>query len=69
MERDGKSALSPLKPCDFNSHAHVERDPFNVALKNSVTHFNSHAHVERDIVRVTSISFDKVFQLTRSRGA
>ena len=35
----------------FNSHAHVERDPFNVALKNSVTHFNSHAHVERDCSR------------------
>ena len=26
----------------------MERDPFNVALKNSVTDFNSHAHVERD---------------------
>ena len=32
----------------FNSHAHVERDPFNNANCQHDNNFNSHAHVERD---------------------
>ena len=34
---------------NFNSHAHVERDPIKVILRISQKNFNSHAHVERDI--------------------
>ena len=45
-----------VKDYHFNSHAHVERDPFNVALKNSATHFNSHAHVERDREKIKKIA-------------
>ena len=32
----------------FNSHAHVERDPFHLSAKRERGDFNSHAHVERD---------------------
>ena len=34
---------------DFNSHAHVERDSFNIWFDNITKNFNSHAHVERDV--------------------
>ena len=44
----GKSALNPLKPCDFNSHAHVERDKTTLTKLVYKIYFNSHAHVERD---------------------
>ena len=33
---------------NFNSHAHVERDPKSVYPCQRRFHFNSHAHVERD---------------------
>ena len=33
---------------NFNSHAHVERDPLRSAWLLAHPHFNSHAHVERD---------------------
>ena len=34
---------------DFNSHAHVERDPsVDCVIVLRPTNFNSHAHVERD---------------------
>ncbi len=35
---------------DFNSHAHVERDPCGDLQQRYVENFNSHAHVERDIL-------------------
>ena len=54
---------------NFNSHAHVERDGNTLDVLCDTANFNSHAHVERDMVLVLSISFDRVFQLTRSRGA
>ena len=34
---------------NFNSHAHVERDPCPGSRKHFHLHFNSHAHVERDM--------------------
>ncbi len=34
---------------NFNSHAHVERDPFQVCRFLLQQNFNSHAHVERDL--------------------
>ena len=34
---------------DFNSHAHVERDPCGDLQQRYVENFNSHAHVERDL--------------------
>ena len=34
---------------DFNSHAHVERDPAHALVLYLSHHFNSHAHVERDL--------------------
>ena len=37
-----------LQAVDFNSHAHVERDPVTHAWCVTQIHFNSHAHVERD---------------------
>ena len=48
MERDFESSEPIKNPVDFNSHAHVERDP--IAFENLVYSwdFNSHAHVERD---------------------
>ena len=33
---------------DFNSHAHVERDPNRLRSITDLRYFNSHAHVERD---------------------
>ena len=33
---------------DFNSHAHVERDPGDTESVEDKVDFNSHAHVERD---------------------
>ena len=33
---------------NFNSHAHVERDPLQNSCNVATIHFNSHAHVERD---------------------
>ena len=48
MERDihSVSLLSAL--FHFNSHAHVERDPFALRAWAWGGNFNSHAHVERD---------------------
>ena len=41
---------------NFNSHAHVERDPSSMSSDKDVLYFNSHAHVERDGARlVTSV--------------
>ena len=34
--------------CDFNSHAHVERDALKFYNDKTTLNFNSHAHVERD---------------------
>ena len=34
---------------NFNSHAHVERDPISSVLRLIHKYFNSHAHVERDV--------------------
>ena len=48
MERDGLHDLCLDIPIDFNSHAHVERDPDLSGLTESPLYFNSHAHVERD---------------------
>ena len=36
---------------NFNSHAHVERDPTSGVQVCTLSHFNSHAHVERDLWR------------------
>ena len=48
MERDiaGKQLINALY--DFNSHAHVERDPLLFSAVSAGWYFNSHAHVERD---------------------
>ena len=37
-----------VKIANFNSHAHVERDPLSTSSHNLLPYFNSHAHVERD---------------------
>ena len=48
MERDNLVA-DKIKAIDhFNSHAHVERDEFNLVSESWIFNFNSHAHVERD---------------------
>ena len=38
----------PEYGCNFNSHAHVERDGVNGTKNEKNANFNSHAHVERD---------------------
>ena len=38
---------------DFNSHAHVERDPDEWDKEECWLNFNSHAHVERDVFMVS----------------
>ena len=48
MERDAWSDQQERHAIDFNSHAHVERDPSVSAEKTRRNYFNSHAHVERD---------------------
>ena len=48
MERDEYNATNYCPNCDFNSHAHVERDCIFFLPLDSVENFNSHAHVERD---------------------
>ena len=35
---------------NFNSHAHVERDPSEYQIFSGTENFNSHAHVERDLI-------------------
>ena len=48
MERDDFATGWIKAYCNFNSHAHVERDIL-VAVEGGVgSNFNSHAHVERD---------------------
>ena len=48
MERDVAVGRNYNKQGDFNSHAHVERDPKNRTEIKTRQNFNSHAHVERD---------------------
>ena len=40
--------LKGNKEMNFNSHAHVERDPWKQSNMVTDKNFNSHAHVERD---------------------
>ena len=42
-------ACSRIHGKHFNSHAHVERDTAETAIREELENFNSHAHVERDI--------------------
>ena len=56
-------------PCNFNSHAHVERDGFWKSSDGGSANFNSHAHVERDVKIGGLKNMRRKFQLTRSRGA
>ena len=59
----------------FNSHAHVERDPYNYYNVNTGADFNSHAHVERDLGQVVVITGKRgisthtlTWSVTRSHG-
>ena len=45
------SHVRNLTEHNFNSHAHVERDPALLTTWRLLRHFNSHAHVERDVQR------------------
>ena len=69
MERDTPNLLRVLKPGNFNSHAHVERDIIAVIEQYVDENFNSHAHVERDVAAAVMGVDSQTFQLTRSRGA
>ena len=42
--------------CNFNSHAHVERDKPRMAKNLTQEDFNSHAHVERDGLATLSVA-------------
>ena len=48
MERDAIDYAIPAANCNFNSHAHVERDWLKALHDSPDDNFNSHAHVERD---------------------
>ena len=48
MERDDFATGWIKAYCNFNSHAHVERDISAKLGGNKLEDFNSHAHVERD---------------------
>ena len=48
MERDADNGDKVYGTCDFNSHAHVERDHETEVSKADWCNFNSHAHVERE---------------------
>ncbi len=48
MERDLLLFTAEVTIKYFNSHAHVERDPFADKDITELLNFNSHAHVERD---------------------
>ena len=48
MERDNPIENYSMTEKDFNSHAHVERDPCMYGDFQNFRNFNSHAHVERD---------------------
>ena len=56
MERDFLYAPFFAVLCNFNSHAHVERDTFVGAQCPLEINFNSHAHVERDVRRTYRIN-------------
>ena len=48
MERDHFASGLTNEQLNFNSHAHVERDAFDIETSSFYDDFNSHAHVERD---------------------
>ena len=48
---------NPCYQCDFNSHAHVERDPLNLSTQELFHNFNSHAHVERDFSNLIHLCY------------
>ena len=50
MERDDRFNCFGSHFCNFNSHAHVERDVLEFADALEISNFNSHAHVERDCI-------------------
>ena len=57
-----EDAYDVCRYADFNSHAHVERDPPDIHDVAKEVDFNSHAHVERDndviSKRLKSINFN-----------
>ena len=75
MERDTPNLLRVLKPGNFNSHAHVERDIIAVIEQYVDENFNSHAHVERDKIGLCPIQFFAIsthtltWSVTRARYA
>ena len=48
MERDIGFVINVIGVEHFNSHAHVERDEYEMTYGVVSSDFNSHAHVERD---------------------
>ena len=68
MERDATIVSADTVSAYFNSHAHVERDPFEKVPTSTAGHFNSHAHVERDrfCLRLAKRNFISTHTLTWS---
>ena len=56
MERDQLKAEILRQGRNFNSHAHVERDAFDIETSSFYDDFNSHAHVERDKYLFTHVN-------------
>ena len=66
-----KTTLKGVVGKDFNSHAHVERDPIAYLKKSLSINFNSHAHVERDrclkMLPVLTLHFNSHAHVERDR--
>ena len=56
MERDNPVNDNIVFDGNFNSHAHVERDPIVFVFTPLFVYFNSHAHVERDVALLLTYS-------------
>ena len=70
MERDGCLLVSQHFLLNFNSHAHVERDVFDIIDFFNEFRISTHTLTWSVTRKVKKIPIDVIaFQLTRSRGA
>ena len=69
MGRDGINRDVQRYSIYFNSHARVGRDEMLFTVFTGKLHFNSHARVGRDLDGVLVVEPQRLFQLTRPRGA
>ena len=68
MERDPETLYDETDWEDFNSHAHVERDPERLHLR-LTNKISTHTLTWSVTITFVNSKYKILFQLTRSRGA